>query len=159
MMKNRSGLLALLSGVARVVCLSPAVFACSRAAVAPVDAGVDASADARGVADGTSDGHPLKDDANALLDLALGVPNTDILTFMHPGLSLVETARESSIRSSRRRACRRINANPITMDGHDIFAQLDQVKYQYGCFLSTMLRTGTAIAPAAAPLGKPCPTK
>jgi hypothetical protein len=47
--------------------------------------------------------------------------------------------------------------DPVTMDGHYIFAQLDQVKYQYGCFLSTMLKTGRATVPAPAPLGTPCP--
>ena len=47
--------------------------------------------------------------------------------------------------------------DPITMDGHYIFAQLDQVKYQYGCFLSSMLKTGVATVPAPAALGAPCP--
>jgi hypothetical protein len=41
-------------------------------------------------------------------------------------------------------------------DPHDIFAQLDAVKYQYGCFLSTFL-AGAALVPAPAPLGTPCP--
>jgi hypothetical protein len=48
-------------------------------------------------------------------------------------------------------------ADPITMNGHYVYAQLDQVKYQYGCFLSTMLATGKATVPAPAPLGTPCP--
>lgn len=42
---------------------------------------------------------------------------------------------------------------------HSIFAQLDAVKYQYGCFLSTFLATGKAVVPAPAPLGTPCPTE
>ncbi len=42
-------------------------------------------------------------------------------------------------------------------DPHAIYSQLDAVKYQYGCFLSTMLATGTATVPAPAPLGTPCP--
>jgi hypothetical protein len=48
-------------------------------------------------------------------------------------------------------------ADPITMDGHYIFAQLDQVKYQYGCFLASMLATGKATVPAPAAIGTPCP--
>lgn len=43
-------------------------------------------------------------------------------------------------------------------DPHSIFVQLDEVKYQYGCFLETQVRTGTAVIPAPAPLGTPCPT-
>jgi len=42
-------------------------------------------------------------------------------------------------------------------DPHAIAAQLDSVKYQFGCFLSTFLSTGTAVVPAPAPLGTPCP--
>jgi hypothetical protein len=42
-------------------------------------------------------------------------------------------------------------------DPHAIYSQLDQVKYQYGCFLSTFLATGKATVPAPAPLGTPCP--
>lgn len=42
-------------------------------------------------------------------------------------------------------------------DPHTIFSQLDEVKYQYGCFFSTHARTGRAIVPAPAPLGTPCP--
>jgi len=49
------------------------------------------------------------------------------------------------------------NADPITGDGHYIYAQLDTVKYQYGCFFSTVLQTGTAVVPAPAALGTPCP--
>jgi hypothetical protein len=44
-------------------------------------------------------------------------------------------------------------------DPHVIFAQLDEVKYQYGCFLATFLDTGTAVVPAPAALGTPCPTE
>jgi len=42
-------------------------------------------------------------------------------------------------------------------DPHAIFAQLDAVKYQYGCFFKSFLDTGTAVVPAPAPLGTPCP--
>jgi hypothetical protein len=42
-------------------------------------------------------------------------------------------------------------------DSHSIFSQLDEVKYQYGCFFETLLATGTATVPAPAPLGTPCP--
>ncbi|MFN7135828.1 MAG: hypothetical protein ACK4N5_27415, partial [Myxococcales bacterium] len=42
-------------------------------------------------------------------------------------------------------------------DPHAIYSQLDAVKYQYGCFLSTFLETGTAVIPAPAPLGTACP--
>ncbi|MBK9264046.1 MAG: hypothetical protein IPM54_30120 [Polyangiaceae bacterium] len=42
-------------------------------------------------------------------------------------------------------------------DPHAIYTQLDAVKYQYGCFLSTFLSTGSATVPAPAPLGTPCP--
>ncbi len=42
-------------------------------------------------------------------------------------------------------------------DPHAIYRQLDAVKYQYGCFLESMLRTGTAVVPAPAALGTPCP--
>ena len=44
-------------------------------------------------------------------------------------------------------------------DPHAIYSQLDSVKYQYGCFFSTFLQTGTAVVPAPLPLGTPCPTK
>ena len=40
---------------------------------------------------------------------------------------------------------------------HNIAFQLDTVKYQYGCFLSTFLATGTATVPAPAAMGTPCP--
>lgn len=42
-------------------------------------------------------------------------------------------------------------------DGHAIYSQLDAVKYQYGCFFSSFLKTGVATVPAPAPLGTPCP--
>jgi hypothetical protein len=42
-------------------------------------------------------------------------------------------------------------------DPHGIYSQLDAVKYQYGCFFDTFLRTGTATVAAPAPLGTPCP--
>jgi hypothetical protein len=42
-------------------------------------------------------------------------------------------------------------------DPHAIYSQLDAVKYQYGCFFSTFLKTGIATVPAPAPLGTPCP--
>jgi len=42
-------------------------------------------------------------------------------------------------------------------DPHSIYAQLDEVKYQYGCFLSTFLERGVATVPAPAALGTPCP--
>jgi hypothetical protein len=43
-------------------------------------------------------------------------------------------------------------------DPHAIFAQLDAVKYQYGCFFETAHTHGAAVVPAPAPLGTPCPT-
>jgi hypothetical protein len=43
-------------------------------------------------------------------------------------------------------------------DPHSIYAQLDAVKYQYGCFLETFIKTGVGVVPAPAPLGTPCPT-
>jgi hypothetical protein len=42
-------------------------------------------------------------------------------------------------------------------DPHTIFSQLDEVKYQYGCFFATHAHTGRAVVPAPAPLGTPCP--
>ncbi len=42
-------------------------------------------------------------------------------------------------------------------DSHSIYNQLDEVKYQYGCFLSTFLARGSATVPAPADLGTPCP--
>jgi hypothetical protein len=49
------------------------------------------------------------------------------------------------------------DADSITGNGHYIYAQLDAVKYQYGCFLSSVLRTGVGVVPAPAALGTPCP--
>jgi hypothetical protein len=43
-------------------------------------------------------------------------------------------------------------------DPHALYTQLDQVKYQYGCFFSTFLG-GAAVVPAPAALGTPCPTQ
>jgi hypothetical protein len=42
-------------------------------------------------------------------------------------------------------------------DPHSIFAQLDAVKFQYGCFLETFIKTGTAVIAAPMPLGTACP--
>jgi hypothetical protein len=42
-------------------------------------------------------------------------------------------------------------------DPHSIYAQLDAVKFQYGCFLKTFMATGIAVVPAPAALGTPCP--
>lgn len=41
-------------------------------------------------------------------------------------------------------------------DPHSIYAQLDEVKYQYGCFFKTYFDTGVAKVLAPAPLGTPC---
>lgn len=41
-------------------------------------------------------------------------------------------------------------------DPHALYSQLDEVKYQYGCFLSTFLKTGTAAAFAPGALDGPC---
>ncbi len=42
-------------------------------------------------------------------------------------------------------------------DPHGIYGQLDAVKYQYGCFFESYLKSGRAVVPAPAPLGTPCP--
>jgi len=42
-------------------------------------------------------------------------------------------------------------------DPHAVFAQLDEVKYQYGCFFASFLAEGTAVVPAPAELGTACP--
>ncbi len=42
-------------------------------------------------------------------------------------------------------------------DPHAIYGQLDEVKYQYGCFLETFVERGVATLPAPAALGTPCP--
>ena len=41
-------------------------------------------------------------------------------------------------------------------DPHAIYKQLDAVKFQYGCFLASWLKTGTATIPSVKPLGSPC---
>lgn len=43
------------------------------------------------------------------------------------------------------------------LDGHHIFAQRDDVKFQYGCFLASLRDGGTGAVPAPAPLGSACP--
>ncbi len=43
-------------------------------------------------------------------------------------------------------------------DPHVIFVQLEDVMYQYGCFLKTALDTGVGVVPAPAALGTECPT-
>ncbi|HVV86019.1 MAG TPA: hypothetical protein VHE35_23325 [Kofleriaceae bacterium] len=42
------------------------------------------------------------------------------------------------------------------LDAHYIYRQLETVKHQYGCFLSSYIHTGTAVVPAPAPLAAPC---
>jgi hypothetical protein len=42
-------------------------------------------------------------------------------------------------------------------DPHDIFSQLDAVKYQYGCFFKSFLDTGKATIPAPADYSVACP--
>ncbi len=42
-------------------------------------------------------------------------------------------------------------------DPHSIYRQLDDVKYQYGCFLETFRKKGVATIPAPDKLGTPCP--
>jgi hypothetical protein len=42
-------------------------------------------------------------------------------------------------------------------DPHALYSQVDDVKYQYSCFLESMLKTGNAKIPAPQPLGSPCP--
>ncbi|MSP25989.1 MAG: hypothetical protein EXR75_12680 [Myxococcales bacterium] len=44
-------------------------------------------------------------------------------------------------------------------DPHAIFAQLDAVKYQYGCFFKTLANSGIAVVPAPAALGTECPSR
>ncbi len=41
-------------------------------------------------------------------------------------------------------------------DPHAIFAQLDEVKHQYGCFLETLKETGRAVVVPPGALGSPC---
>ncbi|MBP0016376.1 MAG: hypothetical protein J7647_02325 [Cyanobacteria bacterium SBLK] len=42
-------------------------------------------------------------------------------------------------------------------DPHTIFSQLDEVKYQYGCFFKAAIIDGNATVSAPAPLGTSCP--
>jgi hypothetical protein len=42
-------------------------------------------------------------------------------------------------------------------DPHGIYAQLDEVKFQYGCFLETFITRGQATVPEPQPLGTACP--
>ncbi|MFT6627869.1 MAG: hypothetical protein ACJA1R_001129 [Flavobacteriales bacterium] len=42
-------------------------------------------------------------------------------------------------------------------DPHGIYAQLEEVKHQYGCFFATFLRDGVATVPAPASLDTACP--
>jgi hypothetical protein len=48
------------------------------------------------------------------------------------------------------------NADSITGNGHYIYAQLDVVKHQYGCFLSSVLQTGVGVVPAPGPIDSSC---
>jgi hypothetical protein len=43
------------------------------------------------------------------------------------------------------------------VDAHQIYRQLDEVKYQYGCFLASYLRDGVPTVPAPAALTTSCP--
>ena len=43
------------------------------------------------------------------------------------------------------------------VDAHQIYRQLDAVKYQYGCFLETFRAKGVATIPKPAAMGTPCP--
>ena len=47
----------------------------------------------------------------------------------------------------------------VSQDGHLVAFQVDDVVYQYGCFLDSFIKTGVAVVPAPAKLGTPCPTK
>jgi hypothetical protein len=42
-------------------------------------------------------------------------------------------------------------------DAHQIYRQLDEVKYQYGCFLASYLRDGVPTVPAPAAIDSACP--
>lgn len=42
-------------------------------------------------------------------------------------------------------------------DPHALYSQSEEVKYQYGCFLASLLKSGTAKVPAPAKLVTPCP--
>ena len=41
-------------------------------------------------------------------------------------------------------------------DPHTIFSQLDDVKYQYGCFIDSVRNTGTGVVPKPRPIDLPC---
>jgi hypothetical protein len=47
--------------------------------------------------------------------------------------------------------------NDGIMTGHYIFAQLDEVKFQYSCFFASFLETGKAVVPEPAVVGSKCP--
>ncbi len=46
---------------------------------------------------------------------------------------------------------------PNGYDGHGIYRKHDAVIYQYACFHASYRKTGTAVIPAPAPAGTPCP--
>jgi hypothetical protein len=46
--------------------------------------------------------------------------------------------------------------DPTGFDGHDIFTQVDAVKHQYACMLSTFDQSGTAVIVGPGPVGAPC---
>ena len=46
---------------------------------------------------------------------------------------------------------------PNGYDGHGIYRKHDAVIYQYACFHASFRKTGTAVIPAPAPAGTPCP--
>ena len=41
-------------------------------------------------------------------------------------------------------------------NSHTIFSQLDDVKYQYGCFMDSVQNTGKAVVPEPKPILLPC---
>jgi hypothetical protein len=47
-------------------------------------------------------------------------------------------------------------ADPTGYDGHALYSQVPEVQHQYGCFLSTFLKTGHATIVAPGPVGSPC---
>jgi len=48
-------------------------------------------------------------------------------------------------------------AEPAIVDAHQIYRQLDEVKYQYGCFLASYMRDGVPTVPAPAAITSDCP--
>jgi hypothetical protein len=46
--------------------------------------------------------------------------------------------------------------DPVTQEGHWVNYNLPEVRHQYGCFLRTLIDTGTATIVAPAPEGSPC---